>query len=173
MSRTVAVRDEVLRFVRAHPGVHVREVERQLGLSSRLASHHLDALEHEGAVHRVAQKGYTRFLDAQTARTLTGTDLEWLLAMRRPVATRIVLLLLDEGERTHGALATALGVPRASASYHLAGLQRAGLALARSSGRERLYSLRDPGRVRGILRRFPPVPGQLGSFDSIWSDLFG
>ena len=173
MTRVVAVRDEVLGFVRRHPGVHVREVERQLGLSSRLASHHLAALESEGRVRRVEERGYTRFLDAETADGLDEADLALLLLARRPVAAQVLLYLLREGEANQGRIAEALGVPRPSASYHLGALASAGVVRLRGSGRERFYALAAPERAAALLRRFPPVPGQLGAFDSMWSDLFG
>lgn len=173
MTRVVAVRDQVLGFVRRHPGVHVREVERQLGLSSRLASHHLAVLESEGRVRRVEERGYTRFLDAETAEGLDARDLDLLLLARRPLAAQVLLHLLREGEANQGRIAEALGVPRPSASYHLAALAEAGAVRHRVAGRERWFALQSPDRVRDLLRRFPPVPGQLGAFDSMWADLFG
>lgn len=170
---TLTVRETVLRLVRAYPALHVREVERQLGLSSKLADHHLASLEAEGRVRRVEEAGFTRFLDAETAARMAEDELALLLLARRGPALRIMLLLLAEGEARPGALAEALGLAKASTSYHLKALAEAGVVEARQEGRERRYRLRDPERVRETLGRHPPLPAEIDDFARVWADLYG
>jgi predicted transcriptional regulator len=165
-------RDQVLAFVRAYPGVHVREVERRLGLSSRLAGYHLAALESEGIVERVQEKGYSRFLPRVTRPRWKAGDVAFLCLMRRTVAFRITLLLLSRGEMTQGDLARTLGLAKASTTYHLHLLEADRVVGFEARGRERWYSLRDPERVRGLLADFTPLPEDLDPFARVWQDLF-
>lgn len=166
-------RDQVLAFVRHYPGVHVREVERRLHLSSKLANYHLAALEHDGLVERVQEKGYARFLPRVTKPRWSPRDIAFLCLMRRAVAFRITLLLLSRGEMTQGDLARTLDLAKPSTTYHLHLLEDDHVVSVEPRGRERWYSLTDPDRVRGLLADFTPLREDLDPFAKVWDDLFG
>lgn len=166
-------RRQVLAFVRQYPGVHVRELERRLRLSSKLATYHLVALEHDGLVERVQEKGYARFLPRVTRPRWSARDIAFLCLMRRAVAFRITLLLLARGELTPGDLARALDLAKPSTTYHLHLLEDDGVVAVEPRGRERWCRLADPDRVRGLLADFTPLPEDLDPFAKVWDDLFG
>lgn len=168
---TSVVRADILGFVARYPGVHVREVERQLGLSSRLASYHLGALEAEGLVRRVQDDGYARFVSARSAADVPDADVRLLCVLRRPPAFRIVGELLRHGEVPQNHFAKALGLAKASVSYHLKALLAEGVVAARVEGRERHYRLAAPAQVRRVLREFEPLPGEVDAFSRMLLDL--
>jgi predicted transcriptional regulator len=168
MTRT---REDVLGFVAKYPGAHGREVERQLGLSSKLASYHLQALESEGLVRRVGDGGYARFV--RTDQRLGAAEVEFVCLMRSSPALHITLLLLARSPMTPGTLAAELSLAKASVSYHLGALLQAEVVKAEAAGRERLYRLREPARVRRLLDGFHPIPGELDAFSALWDDLVG
>lgn len=169
MSR--ATREAVLRFVAAYPGAHAREVERRLGMSSRLAAYHLDALERDGLVERIQEPGYTRYVARSSLPRLTAQDLRFVCLMRRPPALRATELLLEHGEVAAGDVARLLGLAKPSVRYHLAMLEEARVAAVRAEGRQRWYRLRDPGWVRRALARFEPIPEAAEAFEAMWDDL--
>lgn len=166
-------RDQVLAFVRHYPGVHVREIERQLAMPSKLATYHLTALEASGEVERIQEKGYARFLPRVTKPRWHARDIAFLCLMRRAVAFRITLLLLSHGELTPSSLARALTLAKPSTTYHLHLLEDDGIVTVQARGRERWYRLADPARVRGLLANFTPLPEDLDPFAKVWADLFG
>lgn len=166
-------REQVLAFVGRYPGIHVREIERQLGLPSRLAAYHLEQLEQEGKVQCVHQPGYSRYFPAVGKPRWSRREMEFLCLMRHAVALRITVLLLSEQELAQGDLARRLDLAKASASYHLTMLLKADLVTVRKDGRRSLYSLKDPGHVVGMLANFTPIPEDLDTFTGIWNDLFG
>lgn len=168
----VAARGRVLAFVARYPGVHAREVERELGFSSRLAQYHLDALEREGRVRRVREKGYARFLASVDAARLDADDLKLLCILRRPPALRIVLQLLADGSATPTELAEALALAKPSVSYHLRALEAGGAVETRSEGREKRVTVARPAAVRRLLAEHPPTPSALEDFERVWQDLF-
>lgn len=169
----MAARQQVLGFVQRYPGVHVREIERQLGLPSRLAAYHLAQLEGEGKVQCVQEPGFSRYFPALGKPRWSRAEMQFLCLMRNAVALRITLLLLSEGEAAQGDIARRLKLAKASTSYHLALLLDAGMAGVRQQGRRRLYRLRDPAWVTGMLANFTPIPDDLDTFTGIWVDLFG
>lgn len=168
-----AVHGQVLQFVRDYPGVHTREVQRRLGLSSKLADYHLAMLEEEGLVERIPEKGFARFVPRVTRPRWSARDIAFLCLMRRAVAFRITLLLLARGALTPSTLARTLDLAKPSTTYHLHHLEDDGVVRVEVRGRERWYSLVDPERVRGLLAGFTPLPEDLDPFAKVWADLFG
>jgi predicted transcriptional regulator len=166
------IRAQVQQMVTDFPGVHVREMERHLGLSSRLAAYHLEALEGDGAVQRVQEAGYARYFPALGRPKWGRRDVAFLCLMRRAAAFHVTLLLLAEGELGRFDLARRLRLAPASVSYHLDLMQGAGVVAARTAGRKRLYALADEKYVRGMLANFTPLPEELEPFESVWNDLF-
>lgn len=163
------VRDDILRLVERYPGVHTREIERQLGLPSRLASYHLQLLEAARLVKRVDEGGFTRYV-AQS-QPISARDLKLVCLLRRPPALRIVLLLLSQEEMTPGLLGEALHLAKASISYHLRELLVAGVVKVTPVSRERHYRLADPRHMHALLGKFEPLPGDLDEFSKLWDDL--
>lgn len=167
------VRQEILAFVEQYPGVHAREVERQLGLPNRLGAYHLDALAAEGVLERIDASGYARFFPRAATLRLTPRDVLFICTLRRAPALQIVLLLLSASEITPGAMAEELGLARPSVSYHLKELAAEEVVVARAEGRERRYALRDPAYARQMLASYHPLPGDLDAFSRLWDDLVG
>lgn len=167
------VQRQVLAFVRNYPGAHVRAIERELRLSSRLASYHLELLEAAGQVQRIQETGYARFFPSVGAPRWSQEDLRFLCLMRRPAALRITVLLAREGGVTRRVLAERLGLARASISYHVGLLTDAGLVVTHRQGREQVYGLRDPAATLGRLANFTPLPDDLEPFDAMLADLVG
>ncbi|HUR69970.1 MAG TPA: winged helix-turn-helix transcriptional regulator [Candidatus Thermoplasmatota archaeon] len=165
------VRERVLRMVDEYPGVHAREVERQLGLVSRLAQYHLDALEKEGAILRIEERGFARY--ASPSLRISSPDLALLCRLRRAPVLEIVLFLLRQGEATPTQISERIALAKPSTSHHLRELLNDGIVVARRAGRERWYGLRDEAQARRILDDFEPLPGELDSFARIWEDLTG
>jgi predicted transcriptional regulator len=167
------VRQQVLGFVRRYPGVHVRSLERRLGLSSRLAAYHLGQLEAERRVQCVHEAGFARYFAAVGKARLSADDVRFVCLMRRAAALRIVVLLAGEGPQTRDELGARLGLAPASVSYHLGMLVEAGLVRSVREGRRRLHGLADVGATLGRLANFTPLPDDLEPFDRMWHDLLG
>ncbi|MES2154158.1 MAG: MarR family transcriptional regulator [bacterium] len=163
----------VLDYVSRYPGIHVREIERRLGLPSRLAAYHLEQLEHEGQVQCIQEPGFARYFPAVGKPRWSRREMEFLCLMRHAVALRITVLLLSETEMAQGDIARRLDLAKASTSYHLALLVKAGLVEVRRAGRQRIYCLSEPTHVTGMLANFTPIPEDLDTFTGIWNDLFG
>ncbi|HET6405835.1 MAG TPA: ArsR family transcriptional regulator [Candidatus Thermoplasmatota archaeon] len=168
----VEVRQRVYDAVRRYPGIHLREIERQIGVSAPLAQYHLRKLAEEGFVEVHEQGGYARHYptDKGKSASVTPRDLPIVGLLREEVPLHIALLLLDRGAMTHAELVEALGVAKSTVSYHLAKLaeadvvERAGDAKLRLKDRERVYRL---------LLAYRPTPTLVDAFADLWEDLYG
>jgi predicted transcriptional regulator len=165
------VRRRVYRHVLQYPGIHLRGVEHQLGISSALASYHLHELEKGGWLRSYEMQGYTRWFPGRRSReaTLTRRERRMLGLLREEAALQVTLLLLERGEMTHGQLVEELGLAKSTVSYHLAKMERAGLVRRR----EEAVTLADVDLAESLLLRFEPTPDLLGRFRRLWEDLYG
>ncbi|HEV8360864.1 MAG TPA: ArsR family transcriptional regulator [Candidatus Thermoplasmatota archaeon] len=166
-----AVRRRVYRLVLNYPGVHLRGAEQQLGISSALASYHLNELEKGQWVRSYEMEGYRRWFPGPRSReaALTRRERRMLGLLREQAALQVTLLLLERGELAHKDLVEELGLAKSTVSYHLAKMEGAGL-LKRVEDR---IVLADADLAESLLLRFEPTPDLMGRFRKLWEDLYG
>ena len=166
------VRQRVYDAVRRYPGIHLREIERQTGVSAPLAQYHLRKLAEEGYVEVHEQGGYARHYptDKGKSASVTTRDLPVVGLLREEAPLHIVLLLLDRGPRTHAELVAEIGSAKSTISYHLAKLAEADVVERAGEGKLRL---KDRERVYRLLLAYKPTPTLVDAFADLWEDLYG
>ncbi|HVM45631.1 MAG TPA: ArsR family transcriptional regulator [Candidatus Thermoplasmatota archaeon] len=166
------MRQRVYDAVRRYPGIHLREIERQTGVSAPLAQYHLRKLADDGYVEVHEQGGYARHFptDKGKSASVTPRDLPLVGLLREEVPLHAVLLLLDRGPLTHAELVAELGVAKSTASYHLAKLAEADVVERAGEGKLRL---KDRERIYRLLLAYRPTPTLVDSFAELWEDLYG
>lgn len=166
------VRQRVYDAIARYPGLHLRGLERQVGVSAPLVQYHVRRLEEAGFVESREQGGYVRFYPTPKARSgrLSLADQALVGLLREQVPLHIVLLLLDEGPLTHGELVERVGVAKSTLSYHLAKLAEAGIV---ERGEGPAVRLCDRDRVYRLLLAHAPTPDLLDAFAKLWDDLYG
>lgn len=167
------VRQRVYDVVRRFPGIHLREIERQTGVSAPLAQYHLRKLADEGFVELHEQGGYARFYPTAKGKSasVTALDMPLLGLLREEVPLHVVLLLLDRGPMTHTELVGELGVAKSTVSYHLAKLAEAEVVVR--AGADGKLRLKDRERVYRLLLAYKPTPTLVDAFADLWEDLYG
>jgi predicted transcriptional regulator len=166
-----AVRRRVYRLVLQYPGVHLRGVEQQLGISSALASYHLRELEKGQWLRSYEMEGYLRWFPGPRSReaALTRRERRLLGLLREEAALQITLLLLERGALRPAELVGLLGLAKSTVSYHVAKMERAGLVRRRSDE----VLLADAELAETLLLRFEPTPDLIARFRRLWEDLYG
>lgn len=165
------VRQRVHDAVRRYPGIHLREIERQTGISAPLAQYHLRKLVDEREVESREQGSYLRFYPSTKGRRLPERDRGVVGLLREEVPLHVVLLLLDKGPMTHTQLVEGLGVAKSTVSYHLHKLAEAGVVERRS--KDTRIHLSDRERVYRLVDVNPPTPDLIDRFGRLWEDLYG
>jgi predicted transcriptional regulator len=167
------VRRQVYDAVRRYPGIHVRGLERNVGVSAALVSYHLKKLVEEAYVEAHDQGGYARYYPTAKGESasVTEADLPLVGLLREEVPLHVALLLLDHGPLTHGELVEKLGVAKSTASYHLAKLADLGI-VERVPGSTKLR-LAERDRIYRLLLAYTPTPDLLETFAGLWEDLYG
>lgn len=144
-------RREIHDLIGAHPGLHLRELERRLGIGLGDLRHHLRVLEDAGLVTSKDDGHRTTYFPVRGFHHL---DASLVALLRQGTPRRILLALLHGGEMGFEGLREDLNVSKSTLSFHLAKLVAASLVdAARGAGRTR-YVLKDPSRVAQVLSQY-------------------
>lgn len=158
-------RRAMYRLVCTYPGLHVREVARQMGTSVALVEYHLAILAEHGLVRSERDGNLQRLFaaDAPVARGPFGL-------LRKRIPLHVVLTLLDAGPLAHGKLAERLGLSKSKLSFHLRKMEAVHVV---RRGHEGTYELVDARGALRFLVEQPPTPDLLQEFAEVWSRLYG
>ncbi len=146
-------RRRVFDAIQAKPGTHARAISREVCLALGSVEHHVRQLEKHGVVFAY-QCGRRRTLFV--AGDVDPRDAPVIHGLRNPAWADLLAVLLD-AEWSVSEVARELDVPATSVSYHLRRMRDAGLLQCLRMGRESIYSIEDPGRVRRWMRELQPA----------------
>jgi predicted transcriptional regulator len=141
-------RRRIYDFLVANPGVHLRRIGQKLGMSTGMLSYHLGVLERRGVL-KSEQLGHRKryFI----ARAFADVQRRILGVLREDVPRRIVMEILQYGQRTFAELQVAAGVSKSTLSYHLQKLLDRDILLRTKRGRESVFAIKDMGEVADIV----------------------
>ena len=166
-------RRRIFELLTEYPGLHLRELERRLGMDVRGLRYHLEYLEARGALTTLREGGYLRYYprewDETQFREQFGPAEKRILALlrqRRPL--QLVLILLEQGDVAGPMLRGEMGVGAATLNYHLRKLLRLRLVGVRTAGRVKHYRLRNRESVLQLLIRFRPPADLVEDFLDLW-----
>lgn len=145
-------RGRILGYLTANQGTHLRELRRQLSLSSQQATHHLSVLEDEGEVWHLREAGKVRWFTsgisaATPADELPRPDHDEVVAGPKARLLEVIASIEANGEvADQGTLGDLAGMSRQLAAHHLKGLIGSGHVASERSGVRRVYTLTELGR---------------------------
>lgn len=166
-------RKRVYDMVWGYPGLHMRQVARLLEYDPSLVEYHLNQLQKQGLITSFDLGGYRRFFPlASDAPPLTHEERRILGLLRQEMLFAVVMLLLERGSAQNTELASLLGLSKATLTYHLKILVKAGIVRKTPRGEQRGFQLEDPERIRVLLRRYRPAPDLVDEYSRMWDEAF-
>ena len=159
------LRRRLLELVQEYPGLHLRDLSRRLDTPVRLVEYHAAALLDAGLVRDRRQGAYQRLYPVGESEVQAG-DERALGLLRKGVPLGIALVLVEtpEGLR-HADLCERLSSSKSNISHHLGDLEQAGIIIRRAG----VIRLRDPERIRRLLKENKPTPDLISRFANAWS----
>jgi predicted transcriptional regulator len=170
-------RRKIFEFIVEYPGVHLRELERSLGMSVQLLDYHLRVLEKGGLVTAKESEKYKRFYAGvkrvEDPKVLYPDEKGKLALLRQETPLSIVLYLLRVESARHKEIAEKLDVPSSTLSYHLNKLIKGELIEKTPVGEERGFRLTDYEGILRLLIAYKPLSKDMfDRFADIWRDLY-
>lgn len=167
MAREVETRRRILRLIRSYPGLHLRELAREAGLSEQLVSYHVDHLEDQELVESRVDEVYRRFYATEVPAP-QGDDRRVVEVLRQAVPLQIVLHLLERAPLPSSVLVKELGLAKSTVSYHVKRLTETGIVERRPDG----LHVSEPERVSDLLVRWQPPRSLTDRFMRLWSGFY-
>jgi predicted transcriptional regulator len=130
------------------PGLHLRELQRLLGMSFNSTRYHVDKLTASGEIVRIEEGGYSRLYPIGTSEP----DKALFSAIRRPTDRQILATMIKTTRVSHRELCTLAGFAKSTVSEHLGRLVEIGVVVGRRSSESTVeYELTDPSRVEALI----------------------
>lgn len=166
--------EEVCKF----PGLHLREIARQLEQSVPLVDYHLNLLERHGIVTAITEGQYKRYypkdqIGSELKRdSLSQEEKRTVALLRQRIPLQIVLFLMKNESAQHKDMLPAMGVSASTLSHHLNKLARRGIITKTSTGDDRGYRIANEAQTARLLMNYEAPPGTIvDSFIEIWEEL--
>jgi len=152
---TETTRHRILAYVASHPGTHLRQLCRELGLAVGDVQYHIRRLERDGTITST-RRGFYKFFYPSTLFGERQKDILSILALDTP--RELLLAIVESPGSSQEELAHAVGVSQPTASWHLRRLVELGIVLREQRGRSTIYSLTEtsPLEVATFIRNYHP-----------------
>jgi len=149
-----ATQRRILEFITSHPGAHLRDICRALGLAMGVVQYHVRRLERDGRIHSV-RRGLYKFFYPANLFGERQRDVLSMLSLDRP--REVLLNIIEHPESTQEALAEATHVSQPTVSWHLKRLVDLGIVGRRQDGRVVTYSVVGGGEIATFLKTYHPT----------------
>lgn len=166
------MRRRIYHAVQQYPGLHVREVARQLDTSASLVEYHLNHLLERGLVTEMREDRYQRLYPAEGQAALLGDHERRLLGLlREAIPLSVMLYMLDQEGATakHKDICQALDLGKSKLTFHLKKLQAAGIVEKTPDNSFRVVR---PELVSWLTVAYPPTPDLKQRFADLWLSLY-
>lgn len=143
----------ILDYISAHPGVHLRQICRELGLAMGDVQYHIQRLERDGRINSL-RRGLYRFF--YVSSLFGDRQREVLSVLTLDTPRELLLSMIEKPDSGQEELARAAAVSQPTVSWHLKRLVQLGIVEKRQSGRNVTYSVAaaDAAEIATFIRSY-------------------
>ncbi|HEV2390456.1 MAG TPA: winged helix-turn-helix transcriptional regulator [Nitrososphaerales archaeon] len=149
-----ATQRRILDFITSHPGAHLRDICRALGLAMGVVQYHVQRLERDRRIHSM-RRGLYKFFYPANLFGERQRDVLSMLSLDRP--RELLLNIIEHPGSTQEALAGATKVSQPTVSWHLKRLVDLGIVGGRQNGRVVTYSVTGGVEIATFIRTYHPT----------------
>ncbi|MHB8565472.1 MAG: winged helix-turn-helix transcriptional regulator [Nitrososphaerales archaeon] len=160
-------RAKIIELVSMLPGIHLRELQRTLGVSFNSIRYNTDLLSRSGEIICERTSGYSRLYPVGTSES----DKLVYSAIRNRTTRRILVQLGKSAQLTNKELTEHTGLAKSTISEHVHALLLSNLVRLTLSDGGFKIQLQEPARVNLLLAKSEQLTRQndvVGSFTDLW-----
>ncbi|MBI2078947.1 MAG: helix-turn-helix domain-containing protein [Euryarchaeota archaeon] len=147
-------RRRIYEHIRRMPGVHLRQIQRDLGMSMGTLEYHLRRLEKSGLL---VTRETNRFKSYFALGELDRRDKDYLYYLRQRMPRKIAAEIARDAELPLKQLVQRMPIAPSTLSFHLKKLVRSQIVLEYAQGREKYLKLANPIRMHRLLSTYGPL----------------
>ncbi len=145
-------RKKIYALIETSPGIHFRELQRNLGMPLTTLEYHLSYMARKRILFAETEDHYKRYY----TKPLDPEDKKLLTALRQKRMREIVLIILAIGKAKYQLLADQLKLSHSTLSSYLKYLVSNNILTKDKIGYENIYMVRDEDRVAKLLIAYRP-----------------
>lgn len=145
-------RRTIYRHVEENPGLHLRALQRAIGMPLGTLEYHLHQMQKSGLIVVRDEGRYKAFF--VKSGDLDRRDKDILYYVRQEIPRRIVMALLLEPGLSHGEITDRLPVSASTCSFHVKKLVEAEIVHAERVGRGKRFRVIDEERTANVIVRY-------------------
>jgi predicted transcriptional regulator len=151
-----STREQIFGYITAHPGVHLRQVCRELGLAMGDVQYHIRRLERDGRINSV-RRGLYKFLYPTALFGEKQRDILSVLSLETP--RELLLNMIQKPGSSQDELAIAMKVSQPTISWHLKRLNDLGILEKQQTGRSITYRVAGQGaaEIATFIKSYHPT----------------
>ena len=142
------IRRKIYNHIRYYPGLHERELSRRLKIPLSTLDYHLHYLKRRGLITTNTEKQNIRYY---IVGHISAIDKKILSALRQKMSRKIIIFLLLNNNSSNKDICDHIGLPSNTVSFHLNKLVKLNLIDRNKTGREMIYSTKNPGYISDLI----------------------
>ena len=161
-------RRRIFQQVTLNPGLHYRELQRQLDMPPGLLDYHLAYLVDREMITSRREGHYTRYYPSHK---ISEAKKKALSVLRQEIPRAVVIFLLLNPGATHRDILGTLSVSGPTLSYHLKRMVGVGMVRSRKEGRHTYFEVVDPEEAAMLMITYKKsfTDSLVDSFVRVWA----
>ncbi len=163
-------RKEIFDIISDKPGTYMREIQKKLEMPTGQLEYHLRYLEDNNLIAWESISNKKRyFVDDE----VSYPDRKMLSILRQDIPRKVLLILLEEGEKNFGTLHEYFDVSKSTLSFHLKKLVKLKLIEGIKKGRKKYFVCVEPKKVAQVLITYQDsfVDKAVDNFVDVWMEM--
>lgn len=142
------IRRKIYNHIRNSPGLHERELARELNIALSTLDYHLYYIKQRGLIRSKQDGRYTRYYISGDVGIKEGKVLS---VLRQKVTRRIIIFLLLNPNATHKEVTQHIGLARSTITFHLNKLTDLDIISQTPKGRQIEYQVTDSEYISDLI----------------------
>ncbi|MCB9362064.1 winged helix-turn-helix transcriptional regulator [Candidatus Woesearchaeota archaeon] len=131
-------RRRIYDIVQKLPGLHFREIQRQVQLATGSVTHHLHYLARAGLIEEQKDQSNLRYFPKEFSKSST----ELMSLLRQRSIRRILVCIIDKEPVSHEQITQFVAISPSTITFHLKRLEQQNIIESKKQGRNKFFTLK-------------------------------
>lgn len=170
LAEKLEIRKRLIDIIKNKPGIHFREIFREIDIAMGELEYHLHVLEKMEIISKTKTSYYTRYFPSYELGT---EDKKIMGLLRQKILREILLFIISNEKPSHKDIAKEFGLLKSTASFHLNKLLINGIIEKEKNGRKVLYNVKKPQRILRLILLYRKGFGDeiVKRVEGLWANL--
>ena len=170
LAEKLEIRKELIDIIKSKPGIHFREIFREIDIAMGELEYHLQVLEKMEIISKTKTSYYTRYYPSYELGT---GDKKIMGVLRQKMLKEILLYIISNEKAGHKDIAKEFGLLKPTASFYLDKLLKNGIIEKEKIGRKVFYNVKEPQRILRLILLYKKGFGDeiVKRVEGLWANL--